>query len=398
MKKTFQSNLKSKSSNGTSGPPQADHGPVEYSGLRDEPRSVANGQPGPTKPLYKSFSSVLNVSDISALSFTRDQTFGIEIELTTEDYDILEPDKPCWWRLARQILGRLRKAAHLTVADEPEEYHSFRLGDYRQWRVAFDNTCGFEVISPVLVNEEGVKEAVRVCQALTSLTRKSSKLYVDGSCGLHVTLAHRLARTRLQRFFALVTRLEPGLFTLAHPSRLYKWKSGRFQRGQRNRYCPPIREAFRDTANLDKTPRAHCWASVGVRPTRKCVQLLEVRMLHGTLDYREILPWISLWMKIIEHASVWKGQAEGGRVFQGGNRVITPRVADREDVFKLLANEGIVLTQGLEEALRKQRANLKSEWARVLPKRVLGWETAGWYEEPSVAINAGRKFQHRLII
>ncbi len=202
--------------------------------------------------------------------------------------------------------------------------------------------------------------------------------------GLHITLATQLTTSkRLRGFISRFTRLEPGLFTLVSPSRLYGFDGLGYHRRGRNPFCRPLREAV-DDVWLASPYYFRCFGrhrSVNLTKAANRIQLLEVRMHNGTVDYRKIIPWICLWMKIFNHSRYrWRGEPRLGRIFRGGNRRVSVTKAAHEDIFNLLRDEGIVLGAELEAILRRRRDNLKPHWQEAVPQRVEAWEKAGWYD------------------
>jgi hypothetical protein len=87
-------------------------------------------------------------------------------------------------------------------------------------------------------------------------------------------------------------------------------------------------------------------------------------------------------MSIFSHARyAWSGPGAAGPVFPGGDRHLEPPDADREDLFVLLAREGIRLGDDLEKLLRTRRQELREAWRAALPRRVESWARAGWYAD-----------------
>jgi hypothetical protein len=329
----------------------------------------------------------LAIEDLPGLSYVHDQTFGVEIELTCDGI-VPRFSSPAWQQIAQRILACLQAHAQAPVDPAPAGYHQY--ADFARWRVSHDSSAGWEIVSPILVNQEGFDELVRVCAGLQSLLRDCPELGVDDRTGLHVTLATRLnTPDRLQGFLARLTRLEPGLFTLVAPSRLYGFDGCDYHRRGRNPYCAPVRESLHgiEEAELRRfLSRGNRYLSVNL--TRACeeIQTLEIRMHQGSTNYRKILPWICLWMQIFNHSRYcWTGPLRVGRVLAGGNRRIGPAQADREDLLQLLQAEGIVLSKAFEELLRQRRRELKPFWANAIPRRVASWERAGWYASHPVA-------------
>lgn len=325
----------------------------------------------------------LEINPYGTLTFARDQTFGVEIELTAPDG--VPQRGPAWHRTARGIVNRLRDAGIERVHPEPLGYHGNE-GDCTKWYVTYDSSAGWEVVSPVLANAEGFEELRRACEALKALTTEQDYLLtINHHTGLHVTLGTRLnTDARLKGFLKRLQRLEPGLYTLTSPSRLYEYDGRRYDLGDMNHYCMPVREAV-DVPRVDlhRFVRQHGnrYYSVNVTHAHAEIERLEVRMHGGTTDFAKIAPWVSLWMLIFNHARYqWRGRSAPGDVLPGGNVPINARQASKEDIFRLLQAEDIYLPPGLETRLRRRRAQLRRPWARAVPRRVDSWARAGWYE------------------
>jgi superfamily II DNA or RNA helicase len=325
----------------------------------------------------------LELPGLESVTFARDQTFGVEVELSSNE-GIPEFEEPQWKQVAREIIFRLQETAQLPVHNEPLHYHEN--DDATKWRVCFDRSSGWEVVSPILVNAEGFAELARITEGLSSLVKDSPILRVNVDTGLHITLATRLdTESRLRGFVSRLTRLEAGLYTLVAPSRLYEWVNRNlYIRRRRNQYCMPVCEATGLRRNMSFSHLAEVagrYRSVNLTKLFGQTRLLEVRLHHGTTEARKILPWICLWMHIFNHARYsWRGEPSFGRVMPKGDTAISLNQADREDIFRLLRQEGISLPNEFERLLRERRKELRPYWARAVPKRVAIWAEAAWYD------------------
>jgi superfamily II DNA or RNA helicase len=324
----------------------------------------------------------LPIWGLRGISFAQGQTFGVEIELTSPT-GVPEPDNK-WDAVGRRILDCLRKHANRPVAAQPLGYGEHDGRD--EWHVEYDSSAGWEVISPVLVGAEGFQELQAVCRGLKRLVDSSRHLLVNYRTGLHITLATRLnTDDRLRGFLRQLQRLEPGLFSLVAPSRYYLFDGGRYYLDRRNPYCSPIRETVRAVNRINLTRFSdqsnNRFRSVNLAHAHDDIEKLEVRMHSGTVDYRKIIPWICLWMHVFNRARYeWAGPGVVGEVFEGHDQRIGRHFVDREDLFKLLEQEGICLSKRFETLLRRRRRALRDAWSAVLPRRVRAWERAGWYD------------------
>ncbi|QDU20982.1 helicase-related protein [Urbifossiella limnaea] len=311
------------------------------------------------------------------------QTFGFEIELTARD-DV--PDVgPEWRRVARSLIDHLGR--HVTAPVHPEPLTG-KGGPLTAWRVTYDGSAGWEVVSPILVDAGGVDELQRACRAITELVEGSGgEVRVNHRTGLHLALATRLdTDDRHRGFVKLVQRLEPGLFTLVAPSRLYPFDlhGGGYSRRAGNEFCLPLRGLGEpDQLDLGGFVRAYRnrYHTVNLTKARGGVPLLEVRMHHGTHDFNKIALWLSLWMQLFNAAHYkWGGPARPGLVFPGRNRRIALADVQQEDIVALLKAEGVLLTPEFERLLRDRRTELRPAWEKVMWNRVGRWKADGWYD------------------
>jgi hypothetical protein len=318
----------------------------------------------------------LALPGIGRLPIALGQTFGVEIELTARDG--VPPVGRPWEEPARAIIARLKETAGAPVHPAPLGYHGS--ADLTRWRVTHDASCGWEVVSPILVDGDGVEELRRVCDGLTALVQQRDDLRVSHRTGLHLTLAARLnTDERLRGFVSRVQRLEPGLFTLTSPSRLFQFVEGAgYAPGEGNGYCKPLRQA-RDADSIGPAGLDRCH-SVNLTRAYDGIQTLEIRMHGGTTEFRKVVLWLSLWMQVFNRSRYsWQGGGRRGSVFPGGDRSIDRGQVDQEDIIRLLDAEGIALTPVFAGLLRRRRLELREWWGKVLPSRVAAWERAGWY-------------------
>ncbi len=304
------------------------------------------------------------------------QTFGVEMELTCEGA-VPKMGSKKWSQTARAIIQRLHEVtAH--VWPEPLRYH--QPADLTTWRVMHDSSCGWEVVSPILLDVEGVDDLRKVCDGLTNFVIERPFLRVNSRTGMHLTLGTKLnTDERLRGFIKRVQRLEPGLFTLTSPSRLFEYdEAGNYSTREGNEYCWPLR--LGDDADRLHLGDLDRYDTVNLTRSHSDVQTLEVRMHGGTTEFRKVSAWLSLWMQIFNRSRyAWRGDGVTGAVFPNGNVRLDATQSDREDVVKLLAAEEIELSKGFIALLRRRRRELSVNWGRVLPMRVAAWEAAGWY-------------------
>ncbi len=346
------------------------------------------GEPRPIVPTHNEPGTVLfrqltGLPGVEGLPYTVDHTFGVEIELTAIPgaHGEVVPNRgnPHWYRIARSLIECLQGAC----VDTSEQATAYHRGDKTRWHVEQDTSCGWEIISPPLRNQQGFDDLHRVCQALSAMVEGSRELMIDYSCGLHITLSTKLNDSeKLAAFLRRVQRIEAGLYTLVKPSRLFRTDRHGYDTDCNYHYCSPLRSAPIDDPDFFDPAEADRCSSVNVvKALQSDYNLIEVRMHHGTLDYREIIPWISLWMHIFNRSRCeWSGDGECGEVFPYGDCCVTEQQAEQEEILALMDQENIAIDNRLKSALLDKRKAMRDFWECALPQRVESWEEAGWYE------------------
>lgn len=335
----------------------------------------------------------LSLPEIGQIAFVPHQTFGIEIELTSPN-GIPGEFSEEWERKADDIIDQLQQST--TVRVDPysnvcpeydfDDESDFGYWDEDCWRVTYDSSAGWEIVSPVLSDASGVEQVRQVCVALSELIESDPDLQIDYRTGLHVTLGTRLQTDeQIIGFAKRVMFLEPGLMTLVAPSRLYEMDEGIYILRHRNFYCAPLCETIefeRHAAGPEICFRSgDRYCSVNMTKAYENVQTIEVRLHNGTTEFRKIALWISLWMLICHRSRYFVEEREPPRhVFPGGNCEIDVEAVLAEDIFALLKESGIVIGRSMNDLIWKRRAELRGRWEYVLPKRVASWRRSGWYE------------------
>lgn len=105
------------------------------------------------------------------------------------------------------------------------------LTDNRQispgWKLKTDTSCGGELVSPVLIGQQGIREVAIICEKVRAFAKKSNLPAVDGECGLHFHFdASDISARQLANMFILVHMAEPIIYSM-YPNR--NWE-----------YCAPI--------------------------------------------------------------------------------------------------------------------------------------------------------------
>lgn len=311
-------------------------------------------------------------SNIQGISYVCNQTFGIEIELTKIGSSVPNYNTPAWNKVAQEIIEIISDAIGIeNVYQIPSSYHGTPSQiKANQWHLEHDGSVGWELISPILKGRNGFTQIVSVCQALeVYTTHNQNNIGINKKTGLHVTLATRLeSESQMMGFMQRVQRLEPGLYTLVAPSRL------------NNSYCRPVR-GFDLNEISNQMQSLHRYRGVNIiKWANQDPYLVEVRMHNGTVDASKIIPWICLWMKIFNvSAYQWTGHGVNGDIFPGNNTIPSGYNAQTEDIFYLLENENINISQKLKCILHERRKTLSFYWRNRFNIRTAEWGNAGWY-------------------
>ena len=235
--------------------------------------------------------TVTGFEEVAGFDLQPAQTFGIEFELTRDDFDGRPPAD--WQAIADGLLAALpikRKARRPHVERQRRPNHAV-------WNVTYDGSCGWEVTSRILAGPAGFYEVIEVCRALDRFAAGHG-LRVDRKTGTHVHLGWTATARTLERLMTLAGGFEPALYTLVAPSR------------SRNRFCAPVRAVLPRLRALGSLAR---WARyfdggrrryLAVNPSNLFGRhgTVEIRLHSGTLEGRKILGWVALWMRILAAA------------------------------------------------------------------------------------------------
>jgi len=249
------------------------------------------------------------------LWYRKGQTFGFEIELTRPGVDPKKLKGTLeWTRVAEALRSAL--AARLGSSRVcPKVYEDYQgiAGEksYQVWNVEYDGSVGWEVVSPVLRDEEGCAEVVRACEALEAEAARQG-LRVNHQTGLHLHVAWKERRpSELRSFLQLVRLFEPALATLVPPSRLAEFDGSRYQLGEPNYYARPVSTVIPGSLlgeGFDRERIVRCTRADEARySTVNLVPLfleggpstIEVRMHGGTIEAGKMLLWMSLWQQLL---------------------------------------------------------------------------------------------------
>lgn len=151
------------------------------------------------------------------------------------------------------------------------------------WRIKVDNSCGHELVTPILGSYEDFD---KLNAALDILKKHGAK--VTPRCGLHVHYGMQtFSFDEVRRVLAFFVRHENAMFNLVDPSR------------RENRYC--TRVTCRDVVKLG----SDAWTTDDDRRTwingqaHRRHNTVELRLLQGTMDLDTIRGWTFLGLSMV---------------------------------------------------------------------------------------------------
>ncbi len=352
---------------------------VDFSQASDGKRKRNKIQAPGENPKWETFNETDKFFSLfNGLHFVSNQTFGVELEISSPEF-VPKFDSALWQSGANILIHAIASAVgEDCVYLEGLPYHgSADAGADGLWRVEYDSSAGWEVISPKLAGLEDLKELLKVTACLEATVESNEIFHINYKCGFHLTLATWLddAEKRL-RLLAMVTRLEPALFTLVAPSRLlgFNAETGEYDKTSKNQYCIPLsskdhRNDVNHMVNECFTSLDHDYRyfSVNLTKMQDLPHLIEVRMHNGTVDAKKIIPWLSLWMSIINTANNY-GSTKISRtqIFEKANK--------NDDLILQLEKEGIDVTESLKSFIRARREVLLQNWNMALPDYIFSWQ------------------------
>lgn len=247
-----------------------------------------------------------------------------------------------------------------------------------KWHVEESRAAGWRICSPLLQGREQLLQVIEVFEALQILIEENKLFLIDHKCGSIQKFATNLNDPPKQlNALKAIARIESGLFTLVKPTRRYFYNESinEFNKKQTNHQCIPLSEEinfdavaalieFENDRNIDRSDRTSvCFSNIMRYP-----HLLEIRLHHSCLDPIKVVTWISLCMLIINSIS-----REETTFISKVNKSVT-----YDDVFKLLDQEGVHLTEKTKSLLWQQRKVLSRQWKKVVPKKYDKWKKSNW--------------------
>lgn len=209
-----------------------------------------------------------------AAEFDRNRTYGVEIE-NCGTYDQMQ-----------KVVSKLNQ---LGLPIQMQGYNHITCST---WKVVSDSSCGYELVSPILKGDDGLRQIEMVCRVLNDVGVKVNK-----KCGLHVH--HGASDLSIQHFrnlYYLYIRYEDTIDSMMPESR----------RKDNNYYCKSMKVARAMESNTDKTVEAikrartigELDALYGTRYVKLNVQsyvrygTIEFRQHSGTTDFDKIANWV----------------------------------------------------------------------------------------------------------
>lgn len=143
---------------------------------------------------------------------TKQRKYGIEIEVSRRLVNVHCKDRAhnkAWTELSNG-LKRLRSENII-----------------KPWKLKIDTSCGGEIVSPILIGKDGLREMAEICMLINNVANKFETTSYDAECGLHIHLdAAGMTPKQMSNLFALIYMAEPIIYAM------YPYRNPR--------YCAPI--------------------------------------------------------------------------------------------------------------------------------------------------------------
>ena len=317
---------------------------------------------------------------LEGIQFVDNQTFELSLDISGRE-GLVKFDTKKWEQGADALLTELEDVLGNDVVyyEGISCVESDRYDFTSKWRVEESRAAGWRVCSPLLQGREQLMLLVDVLEALQVLISESTLFCINHRCSFVLKLSTRLnSQTKQLNALETIARIEPGLFTLVSPARryFYNCESEEFDRKGTNRYCIPLADKKNVSAvkafitNDDVSKMQICnRTSVSFSNVIEAPHLLEIRLHHGCLDHVKVVTWISLWMSLINYISRDEADTESDD---------TATIVS-DNLFELLDQEGIQLTDKLKSLLWQQRKSLSRHWKMAVPKKYDRWKNSNWY-------------------
>ncbi len=181
--------------------------------------------------------------------------FGIELELSRRLLCVNNSDRNYsgHWRGIEAILFALYEAGSIS----------------RGWKLKVDTSCGGEVVSPILMGSDGLRQAAIICHSIQKYANLHKLPAVDAECGLHLHFdANDMKPRQLSNLFVLLHNAEPIIYSM-YPNRSPE-------------YCAPIE------VNMKLASKFRDWTDVrdtwyrGENNTKNRRQTYTSKFINGT--------------------------------------------------------------------------------------------------------------------
>ena len=218
---------------------------------------ICSGNYGWAHNIYKKHFGLETIHRTIVAGFAH--KFGVEIEAYNVDMRLLE-----------------RK---LNEAGINASYESYNHNTRSHWKIVSDASLSgnesFELVSPVLVGEDGMNQVKKVCDILSQCNAKVNK-----SCGMHVHFdARNLSLNDWKNLYKNYATIETQIDAIMPASR----------RG--NQYCKSLKNGFGSLASLfEKIDAASSIQSIArnvANNDRYFKMNVQSFLRHGTVEFRQ---------------------------------------------------------------------------------------------------------------
>jgi len=271
--------------------------------------------------LYYGENTPIELQQLNGLRITPHQTFGIEFELSSKVHNF--ENRKSWDEVANGILEQLKTTFGADkVATRPLYEDDLGEIDHGHWNVAFDGSCGWEIVSPILKGRDGFEEIISFLSSWESdQVLGKIGVHVDYTTGTHVHLGYDYSDpSKFRKLLTYCRAIEPAMYSLIAPSRVQD------SSGEANSYASSLRAGLSDRfiASLsnfekisDEVDKVDYLRYLGVNLTAFGLDpsTVEVRYHSGTFEGLKILTWVSLWMNVlnaVEHLDISLGVSGNG--------------------------------------------------------------------------------------
>lgn len=219
--------------------------------------------------------------------FNKERTFGVEIEMAVN----------------RRVANSISRTLNENDFDCEVTYYHSNINS--RWKIESDNSCGYEIVSPILKGREGLNELKEVLE----IVNEDPRVEVNTSCGVHVHHDIRdLEGKNVKRIYAIYHKFEDTIDSMVPKSR----------RKNNNSYCTSIK--YTDNSRLHKRAETTINELNEVNTIEDIENLyrsrylkvncqsyrekgtLEFRQHSGSTDFEKIKNWILFTQAIVERS------------------------------------------------------------------------------------------------